>query len=449
MKKTLFLTIALCLCAVFGVRAQVVKNGTKWWDGKTLYTATVDKEGDVVMNGITQADGNKKFCLSKADAAGLYYLTKDNPDAVMPVNGNMGSKVMLVREGSNTFLRILNRKREVIHQLELTTKTLAELRPLEDERNFAEGPEYNQDLKELVDGDYMAGGLADDGRGPEEIDGVATWTVNTAREFINALGSDRTIVLAEDAHINLSDILEIQKAFEGYADRRWGMQASDLVGSKSLIVSEPETDGQQLALVNMSNLKIKGTRNSSIEVNPRYAFCLRFVNCANCSVENLTIGHTVGGFCSGGVIGVEQSSVIVKDCDLYGCGTYGLDLRDTYGFQLINSTVHDCTYGIMQMNNCTLTSFERCDFFNNREYGLIEGWGNNGVKFDDCRFFANWGDSQLFFFDSVFSLINCKIYHPKQNLGTMDKSVNRGSKFIDNPLDTSITSRGVGPDQNK
>ena len=76
MKKTLFLTIALCLCAVFGVRAQVVKNGTKWGDGKALYTATVDKEGDVVMNGITQADGNKKFCLSKADAAGLYYLTK-------------------------------------------------------------------------------------------------------------------------------------------------------------------------------------------------------------------------------------------------------------------------------------------------------------------------------------------------------------------------------------
>ena len=157
---------------------------------------------------------------------------------------------------------------------------------------------------------------------------------------------------------------------------------------------------------------------------------------------------TVGGFCSGGVIGVEQSTVTVKDCDLYGCGTYGLDLRDTYDFKLINSTVHDCTYGIMQMNNCTLTSFEGCDFFNNREYGLIEGWGNNGVKFEDCRIFANWGDSQLFFFDSVFSLINCEIYHPKQNLGTMDKCVNKGSKFIDNPLDTSITSRSIGPDQN-
>lgn len=447
MKKFFFLTTILCLCAICGVRAQIVKNGTQWWDGKALYTATVDQDGDVVMNGITQADGNQKFCLSKAESAGMYYLTKDNPDAVMPVNGTMGSKVQFVREGSNTFLRILNRKREVTHQLELTTKTLAEL--TEDTRNFAEDPEYNADLRELVDeGDYYAGGLADDGRGPEVIDGVATWSVNSAREFINALGSDRTIIVAEDTHINLSDVLEIQKAFEGYPDRRWGMQSSDLIGPKSLILSESETDGQQLALLNMSNLKIKGAKNSSIEVNPRYAFCLKFVNCANCAVENLTIGHTVGGFCSGGVIGVEQSSVTVKDCDLYGCGTYGLDLRDTYNFRLINSSIHDCTYGIIQMNKCTLTTFERCDFFNNREYGLIEGWGNNGVKFDDCRFFANWGDSKLFFFDSIFSLINCKVYHPSENLGTMDKSVNRGSQFIDNPLDSSIMNRGVGPDQN-
>ena len=173
MSRTFIVTTILCLCAICGVRAQIVKNGSRWWDGKALYTATVDQEGDIVMNGITQVDGKKKFCLAKADAAGTYYLTKDNPDAEMPVNGKMGNKVVCVKEGANTFLRVLNRNREV---------------------------------------------------------------------------------------------------------------------------------------------------------NPRYAFCLKFVNCSNCEVENLTIGHTVGGFCSGGVIGAEQSSVTVKDCDLYGCGTYGLNL---------------------------------------------------------------------------------------------------------------------------
>ena len=426
MSRTFIVTTILCLCAICGVRAQIVKNGSRWWDGKALYTATVDQEGDIVMNGITQVDGKKKFCLAKADATSTYYLTKDNPDAEMPVNGKMGNKVVCVKEGANTFLRVLNRNREVTHQLELTTKAFEEL---------------------AVDVRDFPGGLAEDGRGPDEIDGVMTWTVNSALEFLNALGSDRTIIVAEDAHINLSDVLEFERYFKGYADRRWCVQSSDWTGAKPLIISESESDGQQLALVNMTNLKIKGAGNSSIEVNPRYAFCLKFVNCSNCEVENLTIGHTVGGFCSGGVIGAEQSSVTVKDCDLYGCGTYGLDLTETYNFKLINSTIHDCTYGIIQMRKCTLTSFEKCDFFNNREYGLIEGWGNNGVKFDDCRFFANWGDSNLFYFDSPFSLINCKIYHPTQNLGTMDQSINRGSEFNENPLDTSIKSRNIGPDQ--
>ena len=76
--------------------------------------------------------------------------------------------------------------------------------------------------------------------------------------------------------------------------------------------------------------------HSSIEVDPRYSFVIRFVNCTNCVVENLTMGHTEGGFCSGGVIGARQTSnLTVKDCDLYGCGTYGLDLRETYNFKLI------------------------------------------------------------------------------------------------------------------
>ena len=403
MKKTLILTTILCLCAICGVQAQTVKNGTRWWDGKALYTATVDKDGDVTMKGITQVDGNKKFCLAKAETAGLYYLTKDNPDAEMPVNGTMGSKVMLVTEGSNTFLRVLNRKREVTHQLTLTTKT-----------------------------------------------GVETWTVNSAREFINALGSNRTIILAEDANINLSDILEIEAAFKGYPNRMWCVQSSDYTGPKPLVISESESDGQQLVLVNFKNLTIKGAGHSSVEVDPRYAFVFRFVNCSNIVIENLTMGHTEGGFCSGGVIGANVAShLTVKNCDLYGCGTFGLDLWETYDFKLINSNIHDCTYGIMELHKCTLTAFEHCDFFNNREYTLIEGWGCNGVKFEDCRIFANWGDADLFNFDTLFVLNGCKIYHPKEHLGKLDNCKQTGAKtkFVDNPLDTSIEARKIGPDQ--
>ena len=62
----------MCLCALTGVRAQVVKNATKWWDGSVLYTATVDKDGDVVMRGVTAQDGRYKFSLSKGEVAGTY-----------------------------------------------------------------------------------------------------------------------------------------------------------------------------------------------------------------------------------------------------------------------------------------------------------------------------------------------------------------------------------------
>ena len=89
--------------------------------------------------------------------------------------------------------------------------------------------------------------------------------------------------------------------------------------------------------------------------------------------------------------------------------------------------------------------FTRCDFFNNREYTLIEGWENMGLTFNDCRFFANWGDAPLFRLEQTFYMNNCKIYHPSENLGTIDNAEKKGCKFFENPLDNSIEGRDIGP----
>ena len=230
--------------------------------------------------------------------------------------------------------------------------------------------------------------------------------------------------------------------------RRWCADASAIVSREPLIISESETDGQQLALVNFKELIIKGEKNASIEVDPRYSYCLYFVNCDHCEVHNLTIGHTEGGFCSGGVIGVRGGRQnMVKDCDLYGCGTYGLDLIETTDFALFNSNVHDCTYGIMELRSCVGVKFNTCDFFNNREYDLIEGRGVEGLTFTDCRFFANWGDAPLFNLDNTFYLMGCQIYHPTEKLGLIDRAEQLGAKtvFNANPLDKNIQSRNLGP----
>ena len=537
MRKILFV-IVLCLCALCAVQAQDIPNGSKWWSGTDLYTATVRVGGVVYFQG---SDDKELTIEQVSDKTGTYKIipsrqAEDKP----PLRGEFGWRVQHIRQEGMNFLvvrrpngdaseilvltpdnlkdcrgqeewaekqpvsdiitgRLLNTtylsrfskdelrlmRNEILarHGWKFQSKDLQEhfgkqswYRPVADnktiklniieqtnvqmikseeivpdsERGYMDmsDPVYNKDLRDLVDGKgRFPGGLDDDGRGPDEVDGNF-YSVTNETEFLAALGNNRTVVIAAGAHLNLSRVLEREEMFVGERGRRWTSDASAIASKDPLVVSESETDGRQLALVNMKNLIIKGEQNSSIEVDPRYSYCLYFINCENCEVHNLTIGHTEGGTCSGGVIGVRGGRMtLVKDCDLYGCGTFGLDLIETSDFALTNSNIHDCTYGIMELRSCVSVKFTKCDFFSNREYALIEGWGNEGLVFDDCRFFANWGDAPLFRLDNTFYLMGCQVYHPSENLGSMNMCEQIGKKtvFIDNPLDPNIQGRGLGP----
>lgn len=298
---------------------------------------------------------------------------------------------------------------------------------------------------QFTDQDFP-GGLADDGRGPDEIDGEEVYVVENEDQFLASLGNDRVILIGDNVHLNLSRVLENEVHFKSRAGRKWSGDATAFIGRGPLAISESETDGRQLALVNFSQLVIRGGKNASIEVDPRYSYCLYFINCDHCEVQNLAIGHTEYGTCSGGVIGVRggrQNQVI--DCDLYGCGTYGLDLIETTDFSLTNSNIRNCTYGIMEMRGCTAVRFTTCDFFHNREYGLITANGCMGVSFVDCRFYANDGDAKLFDLDDDFYMDGCFIYHPTENLGSVDMATQKDNWFSPNPLDTNISPRGTGP----
>ena len=181
-------------------------------------------------------------------------------------------------------------KLNIIEQTNVQMIKSEELVP-DSERGYMDmsDPVYNQDLRGLVQGQgQFPGGLDDDGRGPDEIDGEDYYSVTNETEFLAALGSNRTVVIAAGAHLNLSRVLEREEMFVGQRGRRWTGDATAIVSKEPLVVSESETDGRQLALVNMKNLIIKGEQNSSIEVDPRYSYCLYFINCENCEVHNLT-----------------------------------------------------------------------------------------------------------------------------------------------------------------
>ena len=120
MKKLSFVII-LCLCALCGVQAQVISNGSKWWDGNVLYTAKVDAAGNVKMNGVNAHEGGFLFQLSKVpEVKGRYTLSPNESDPYIPVRGEVGARVDYIRQDGMNFLAIRKPNGDVCHTLVLT-----------------------------------------------------------------------------------------------------------------------------------------------------------------------------------------------------------------------------------------------------------------------------------------------------------------------------------------
>ena len=463
--------------------SQTIQNGSKWWDGVRLYTATVDVKGDVRMDGESENLGGDSFRLFKvAGKVGQYTLASTNNNNWIFIRGEVGWTVEYVRQEGMNFLAVRKPNGDCCYTLTLTPDNLKncvaqqkiaeerevswmlqnylldtrylgrfskpQLRLLRNEilarhgwkfqskdlqEYFSQQPWYkpakdNNSIKlsiiELTNIQLIKSDEAEeDGNRvryeniqaapemTEVVDGIIT--VTTEEQFINALGNNRTIELDEDVHLNLSRILEREDWFSGVPGRAWVTIAERDIEGAPVVISDFTNDGRELVLRNFYGLVIRGKHNASIEVNPRYSFCLSFMDCEYCEVRNLTIGHTEGGYCDGGVIGVTGgNNISVFNCDLYGCGTYGVVASDTQDLLLEKTSVHDCTYGIMELFSSERVKFRQCDFFNNREYELITIRGCESVEFNDCRFFANWSSAPLFVADEDFTMIGCKVYHP-------------------------------------
>ena len=512
------MTLFTVHCSLFMLNAQVIKNGSRWWDGQRLYTAQVDDSGNVRMEGESVDMGGDSFLLNKVDGQeGRYTLASTNSHGWIFIRGELGYRVDYIRQEGMNFLAVRKSNGDCCYTLTLTPDNLKNCvaqEKIADERevswmlqnylmnthylgrfskpqlrlmrneilarhgwkfqskdlqdHFGSQPWYkpaanNNSIKlniiEMTNVQLIKSEEAEDDNNRvryentqaapkmvESVDGVIT--INTEEQFINALGNDRIIELGEDIHLNLSRILEREDWFSGVPGRAWVTIAKSDGNDQPVVISEYCSDGQQLVLKNIRNLVIRGKHHSSIEVNPRYSFCLSFMNCQGCRVENLTIGHTEGGYCDGGVIGVEGGSKnVITSCDLYGCGTYGVVARDTYDLLVSKTNIHDCTYGIMELYSSDSVRFENCDFFSNREYELISNNGSSNTIFRGCRFFANWADAPLFQSNEDIMLYGCEVYHPiigaRARLKTPNNDCKWGEKanFIPDPRKNPI-----GPD---
>ena len=259
--------------------------------------------------------------------------------------------------------------------------------------------------------------------------------VQNAEQLLRALDSNTRIVIPENTVITLTTALEdiaIRKELSinelDCYDRDYAQYTTPRLGWAD------NFDGKELIVAGMSNLTLEGEgEGASIIVTPRYAYVLSFFGCKDVTLKNLTMGHTEGGNCEGGVVELGGCSDIrIDHCDMYGCGTEGIGANKSKNLECINSIIRDCTYQIMTLEHCQQMRFIDCDFHDNQEYSLLNISFCQDVTFSRCNIHDNTGE--LFMVRGGRATFHqCAISHETERLGTTDM-VDISDSQLTNPV---------------
>ncbi len=197
-----------------------------------------------------------------------------------------------------------------------------------------------------------------------------TVSVSTADEFIESIGSNRTIKLKAKRFV-----------FSKLNARRF-------TGSVRLV---PVFDGFQIEISDVKNLRIEGEVLTKLLTSHRYAYVLSFRNCENIVIDQVEAGHApIQGYCTGGVFAFYNSKNIqVNNSVLFGSGTEGITLEGVEQAKFDNLTIRSCTYGIMTLKGASEVEFVKCRFTDNQEYDLINIYDSENISFTECTIDLN------------------------------------------------------------
>ncbi len=492
-RASLFVLLFMFQASLFlPMSAQTIQKGNKFWDGQYLYVTEVSADGLYRLKGMDITGHQQNITLKKdGNKLGVYKLVESADGQPAPYGCMYGCRVQYIRQDGMNFLafypeehtwgqvavltpdNIINCNNQqkfaeeetmpldMVSDWLMNQKYISQLHPeivqqMIDKLKLKPHPTIIERSNQQLLAYAQAMGLF--GRNleeeptegaPLEPDHSQEYTVRNEREFISCLGSNRTIHIEDGTVLNLSRVLDDKPFFNSPGRMNADDYYPERQGDCEIIVSCSRFDGNQLELVNVHNLTIRGGKNCQIVVEPRYANVFNFYQCTNISLDNLTIGHTEEGYCEGGVIFCENSEAIhIADCDLYGCGTYGLVANVTHGIVMERTIIRDCSYGIMELHGSQYCSFIDCDFIRCREFSLISvDIQCKNTRFSHCRFAQNQGP--LFFLGgSAIMVESCEIHHPKdQQLGNVDSPAfcymdNKTRWFRDSD---PLPDRGIGP----
>ena len=152
-------------------------------------------------------------------------------------------------------------------------------------------------------------------------------------------------------------------------------------------------DGYSLLIHDVQRLSIVGRSASDVEINtvPRYANVLGFAQCSGVTVNSVTAGHAEGaGSCAGAVLHfADTDSVSVGYCDLYGCGTLGVEAERCAELMVENCVLRECSLGAVWLLNCRYARFQGCVMtgcgdFANPAFAMVSLSQSREVAILDC-----------------------------------------------------------------
>lgn len=246
--------------------------------------------------------------------------------------------------------------------------------------------------------------------------------VRNVAELIHALKSNRVIIV--DMDIDFGDQLA---QFHSFNPQRLPELSSYEVMEKhdqytDKIFVADNYDGYGLFLTGFKNLTIKSDNPTGMRmlmrVRPRYAYVLSFIGCSDITIDGLVMGHTDEGYCEGGVLEFyDCKNVNVSNCDLYGCGIEGICFRKSHDLVMTNSIIRDCSYQIMTIRESYNCLFDRCSFFRNRQFSLLDLIDVKDLTFRGCLITHNEGTLFNIQDGSGILFEDCNMMHPMDQVG--------------------------------
>ena len=217
----------------------------------------------------------------------------------------------------------------------------------------------------------------------EDLRYFETVTVSSLEELINNMDSNKKVIL-KNGKYNFAK-LDKRKIDEEHISHLLGKDEID--------------DGYRTYTINdLNNFCIEAEEPGKVTIVTEEAYdpVMFFRYAHNLTLRGLVIGHDVEpGYCSGSVVGFDGSSgITVDNCRLYGCGTYGLEIKSTEYVNVKDTEIYECTYGLLDIYESSQLHFEKCTFRDSREMSMINVNSGYDLVFDDCSFKDNIIDPQ-------------------------------------------------------